>query len=194
MIGGAVGRGARMAKSAVRVLITGASSGIGRALALAYAHEGASLVLLGRDAERLEARRARLSRGRRRGGGDSRRRRAGSRSHGAHRSSLRMKSARSTFLSPTPASRRAFRPASFSKRPRRSEQCSRSMSRASSTRSSRQFCRCAPERAAESPLSARWPACARSRIRRPIVRRRRACTCGRTACAPSSQPMACMSR
>ncbi|WP_018408920.1 SDR family NAD(P)-dependent oxidoreductase [Methylocystis rosea] len=43
-----------MAKSAVRVLITGASSGIGRALALAYAHEGASLVLLGRDAERLE--------------------------------------------------------------------------------------------------------------------------------------------
>lgn len=54
MIGCAVGRGARMAKSAVRVLITGASSGIGRALALAYAHEGASLVLLGRDAERLE--------------------------------------------------------------------------------------------------------------------------------------------
>ncbi|MBG0795302.1 SDR family oxidoreductase [Methylocystis sp. H62] len=44
-----------MAKSAVRVLITGASSGIGRALALAYASEGASLVLLGRDAERLEA-------------------------------------------------------------------------------------------------------------------------------------------
>ncbi|WP_041927140.1 SDR family oxidoreductase [Methylocystis sp. SC2] len=44
-----------MAKSAVRVLITGASSGIGRALALAYAREGASLVLLGRDAERLEA-------------------------------------------------------------------------------------------------------------------------------------------
>jgi len=55
MIGCAVGRGARMAKSAVRVLITGASSGIGRALALAYAREGASLVLLGRDAERLEA-------------------------------------------------------------------------------------------------------------------------------------------
>ncbi len=54
MIGCAVGRGARMAKSAVRVLITGASSGIGRALALAYAREGASLVLLGRDAERLE--------------------------------------------------------------------------------------------------------------------------------------------
>ncbi|WP_292531639.1 SDR family oxidoreductase [Methylocystis sp.] len=44
-----------MPKSAVRVFITGASSGIGRALALAYAREGASLVLLGRDAERLEA-------------------------------------------------------------------------------------------------------------------------------------------
>ncbi|MBI1980930.1 MAG: SDR family NAD(P)-dependent oxidoreductase [Methylocystis sp.] len=39
----------------MRLLITGASSGIGRALALVYAHDGASLVLLGRDAERLEA-------------------------------------------------------------------------------------------------------------------------------------------
>ena len=38
-----------------RLLITGASSGIGRALALAYAREGADLVLLGRDAARLEA-------------------------------------------------------------------------------------------------------------------------------------------
>jgi short-subunit dehydrogenase len=38
-----------------RLLITGASSGIGRALALAYAAEGASLCLLGRDATRLEA-------------------------------------------------------------------------------------------------------------------------------------------
>ncbi|MFO1101588.1 MAG: SDR family NAD(P)-dependent oxidoreductase [Methylocystis sp.] len=44
-----------MAETPVRVLITGASSGIGRALALAYARDGASLVLLGRDAERLEA-------------------------------------------------------------------------------------------------------------------------------------------
>ncbi|MCX7899016.1 MAG: SDR family NAD(P)-dependent oxidoreductase [Methylocystis sp.] len=38
-----------------RLLITGASSGIGRALALAYAKDGASLALAGRDAARLEA-------------------------------------------------------------------------------------------------------------------------------------------
>ncbi len=38
-----------------RLLITGASSGIGRALALAYAKDGASLFLLGRDKARLEA-------------------------------------------------------------------------------------------------------------------------------------------
>jgi short-subunit dehydrogenase len=38
-----------------RLLITGASSGIGRALALAYAKEGASLCLLGRDETRLAA-------------------------------------------------------------------------------------------------------------------------------------------
>jgi short-subunit dehydrogenase len=38
-----------------RLLITGASSGIGRALALAYAAEGASLCLMGRDEARLEA-------------------------------------------------------------------------------------------------------------------------------------------
>jgi short-subunit dehydrogenase len=37
------------------VLITGASSGIGRALALAYAQEGAILILIGRDSERLNA-------------------------------------------------------------------------------------------------------------------------------------------
>jgi short-subunit dehydrogenase len=37
------------------ILITGASSGIGRALALSYADEGACLTLLGRDANRLEA-------------------------------------------------------------------------------------------------------------------------------------------
>ena len=36
-----------------RILITGGSSGIGRALALAYAAEGADLVLFGRDAPRL---------------------------------------------------------------------------------------------------------------------------------------------
>jgi short-subunit dehydrogenase len=38
-----------------RILITGASSGIGRSLALHYAGPEASLVLLGRDAARLEA-------------------------------------------------------------------------------------------------------------------------------------------
>jgi short-subunit dehydrogenase len=37
------------------ILITGASSGIGRALALAYAGPGARLALIGRNAERLEA-------------------------------------------------------------------------------------------------------------------------------------------
>ncbi|HUZ92038.1 MAG TPA: SDR family NAD(P)-dependent oxidoreductase [Methylocella sp.] len=36
------------------ILITGASSGIGRALALVYAREGVSLSLIGRDRERLE--------------------------------------------------------------------------------------------------------------------------------------------
>ncbi|MGH6834556.1 MAG: SDR family NAD(P)-dependent oxidoreductase [Methylocella sp.] len=36
------------------ILITGASSGIGRALALGYARDGVSLSLIGRDRERLE--------------------------------------------------------------------------------------------------------------------------------------------
>jgi short-subunit dehydrogenase len=45
-----------MVDSAPRhVVVTGASSGIGRALALAYAAPGVMLGLLGRDAERLEA-------------------------------------------------------------------------------------------------------------------------------------------
>lgn len=41
--------------AARRILITGASSGIGRALALSYAEPSRSLVLLGRDAARLDA-------------------------------------------------------------------------------------------------------------------------------------------
>jgi len=36
------------------ILITGASSGIGRALALVYARHGVCLSLIGRDRERLE--------------------------------------------------------------------------------------------------------------------------------------------
>jgi short-subunit dehydrogenase len=43
-----------MTETAKRILITGASSGIGRALALRYAAPSASLALFGRDAERLE--------------------------------------------------------------------------------------------------------------------------------------------
>ena len=37
------------------ILITGATSGIGRALALAYAEPGRNLVLMGRDTARLAA-------------------------------------------------------------------------------------------------------------------------------------------
>ena len=42
-----------MSRRAASILITGASSGIGRALALAYAAPGVHLALLGRDAARL---------------------------------------------------------------------------------------------------------------------------------------------
>jgi len=44
-----------MKRGARRILVTGASSGIGRALALRYAQEGRNLALFGRDAARLEA-------------------------------------------------------------------------------------------------------------------------------------------
>ena len=36
------------------IVITGASSGLGRALALEYAAPGVTLALIGRDADRLE--------------------------------------------------------------------------------------------------------------------------------------------
>ena len=52
------------------ILITGASSGIGEALALAYAGAGTTLALLGRNAERLESVAAQCR---------------GARRHGAHR-------------------------------------------------------------------------------------------------------------
>jgi short-subunit dehydrogenase len=44
-----------MNQSATSILLTGASSGIGRALALAYARPGVTLALTGRDAARLDA-------------------------------------------------------------------------------------------------------------------------------------------
>ncbi|MGH3013743.1 MAG: SDR family NAD(P)-dependent oxidoreductase [Gaiellaceae bacterium] len=43
-----------------RALVTGATGGLGRAVALAFEREGARLALLGRDQERLEALRAEL--------------------------------------------------------------------------------------------------------------------------------------
>jgi short-subunit dehydrogenase len=48
-------RSRRKASMPQRIIVTGASSGIGKALALRYAREGASLGLLGRHNERLEA-------------------------------------------------------------------------------------------------------------------------------------------
>ncbi|MEJ0069971.1 MAG: SDR family NAD(P)-dependent oxidoreductase [Pseudomonadota bacterium] len=47
------GRGNSLATMPDSILITGASSGIGAALALAYARAGTRLVLTGRDAVRL---------------------------------------------------------------------------------------------------------------------------------------------
>ena len=45
-----------------RVLLTGASRGIGQALAMRLAEKGAKLLLLGRDAARLAALNARIAR------------------------------------------------------------------------------------------------------------------------------------
>src|SRR5262249_46897217 len=50
---GATLRACRPKMEAKSILITGASSGIGRALALAYARPGILLLLMGRDRERL---------------------------------------------------------------------------------------------------------------------------------------------
>jgi NADP-dependent 3-hydroxy acid dehydrogenase YdfG len=50
-----------MTASGARVLIAGASGGVGRAIALAAASEGATVLLLGRDRNRLEAVRARVA-------------------------------------------------------------------------------------------------------------------------------------
>src|SRR5688500_5012177 len=48
-------RGSVMQKRAQVVVITGASAGVGRATARAFAQRGASIALLARDGERLEA-------------------------------------------------------------------------------------------------------------------------------------------
>jgi NADP-dependent 3-hydroxy acid dehydrogenase YdfG len=50
-----------MSATGARVLVAGAAGGVGRAVALAAAREGATVLLLGRDADRLEAVRAEVA-------------------------------------------------------------------------------------------------------------------------------------
>ena len=95
-------------RSARRALVTGASRGIGRAIAVEFARRGADVALLGRDYAALEETRRTVrgrAAGRRRAPVRRRRHRPGRGRRGGRRRDGRSISAASTARSPTPASR-----------------------------------------------------------------------------------------